>query len=476
MKGKDFKAAFILLLAAVAASVPLMTGYVLWGTDLLGSLSRIEAVSQGFGKVFPIRIAPWSSADYGHAAASFQADLFYMVPAIGRLIGMELGSVYRLTLFLINLTTAFVAFRCFGKCLKRRETVLAGSLLFVWCPYRLHEMYVSGNLGDAMAWIFLPIVLSGLFRLYTLEREGEEYGRLWMPLVCGYSLLALSSTAMLFVTLGMSLLLFLFMGKASFHKRTLSVAGKAAGAFLLINAWFLIPMVLRLRDVPSVGVTIPKDFRGLGMYPIQYLGIFLWGGDGTAFLQNGMQNAAAMCPGIAAVMPVLFYIWTLYTGGYREKNTKDCLGRRLLCVCFVLIFLSSNAFPWNLFQNRNLPFSILLSLLQSPAMWGIPACAVMIGLACLALEGPFFQEERVYKPAIFLVGGISFATAQFLLGNILKTRNYVRKEELQGLLLPMQALEQESAIWRCSEVLSFAAICAWLTMVVIRRHKGVEDS
>lgn len=464
------------MLAVVTASVPLMTDYVLWGDDLQGSLSRIEAVSQGIGQVFPIRIAPWSSADYGCAAASFQADLLYVVPAIGRLMGMELESVYRLTLFLTNLATAFVAYRCFGKCLKRRETALVGSLLFVWCPYRLHEMYVSGNLGDTMAWIFLPIVMSGLTRLYTLEREGEEYRRLWIPLTCGYSFIALSSTSIVFVTLGMSLLIFLFMGKISFNRRTLSAVGKTAGAFLLINAWFLVPMILRLRDVSAVGHTIPTDFRALGMYPVQYLGIFLWGGDNTAFLKNGMQNAAAMCPGIAVMIPVLYYIWILYTGGYREKNAGNCFRKRLLCVCFVLIFLSSNTFPWNIFQNRNLPFSVLLSLIQSPAGWGIPACAVMIWLACLVLEGPSFQEARVYMPAIFTVGGLSFATTQFLLGNILKTRNNVRGEELQGLLLPLQAMEQESVVWRCSEILSFAVLSVYLAMEIIRRCKGVEDS
>ncbi|MCI8694633.1 MAG: hypothetical protein HFH91_18370 [Lachnospiraceae bacterium] len=463
----------VLLLGVVAASVPLMTDYILQGSDLQGTLSRIEAVSHGIGRAFPIRITPWASADYGYAAASFQADLFYVIPAVCKACGMGLSGAYKLTLFLANLATAFVAFGCLEKCLRKRETAVVGSLLFVWCPYRLHEMYVNGSLGDVMAWIFIPIVISALIGIYTMDREAEAYGKLWISLACGFSLLALSSTSVLVVTAGMSMMLFLFMGRASLHRKTLLAFGKATGVFLLINAWFLIPMVLRLRDDTNVGITIPGDFRSLGVFPIQYLRIFLWGGDGRNFGGNGMAGAAALCPGIAVVLPVIFYIWTLYEGGYRHKDAWNCLGKRLLWVCMVLVFLSSNIFPWNLFQNRNLLFSILLSLVQNPAKWGIPVCALMIAIACLTLEGAFFREtEERYRMAVLTVGGISFATAQFLLGNILRTRDYVRPEELQELLLPLHVLDQESVVWRCSEFISLAALCAVVAMAVRRRYKG----
>lgn len=469
------KELLLLMAAVIVASVPLMTDYILWGSELQGTLSRIEVISQEMGKVFPVRVVPWPSLDYGYGTASFQADLFYLVPAFGRFVGMGLEGVYKLTLFLTNFLTAIVAFRCFEKCMKRQETALVGSILYVWCPYRLHEMYVDGNLSAVTAWMFLPIVISGLVRLYTADREEEAYGRLWIPLTCGFSLLALSSTSVLLVTLGMSILLFLFMGKASLHGKTFSVAGKTVGAFLLINAWFLVPMLLRLRDVQAVGSTIPGDFRSLGMYLVQYLRIFLPAGGSTDFLKSGMIDAAALCPGIAVVIPVIFYVWMLYAGECHDKNRENCLGKRLLILCAVLMVLSSNSFPWDLFQNKNMLFSIGLSILQSPAKWGIPACALMVVLACMVMDRliPMGEGER-YMPALFAVGAVSLATTQFFLGNILKTRNYVRPEELRELLLPMQVLPQESMVWRCSEVISLVAVGACLTMAVIRRHKRAE--
>ena len=48
---------FLLLIIAGVSSVPLMTDYVLEGYDLGASFGRIEAVKEGLGKVFPIRVS-----------------------------------------------------------------------------------------------------------------------------------------------------------------------------------------------------------------------------------------------------------------------------------------------------------------------------------------------------------------------------------------------------------------------------------
>ena len=101
--------------------------------------------------------------------------------------------------------------------------------------------------------------------------------------------------------------------------------GRAAGTFLLGTAWFLIPLVSRLWDVAYAGTTVLGDFRALGMHPVQYLGIFPRGGEGMAFLENGIMGAGALCPGIAAVILTICYLWTLYEGGYRHQDAENIL-------------------------------------------------------------------------------------------------------------------------------------------------------
>lgn len=466
---------WIIFLTGGAVSVPLLTDYLLAGSELQASLSRIEAVAQGMGMAFPIRIGPWSSLDYGYGGASFQADVFYLIPALLRLAGLPLSLAYKLMLFLANIATAAISLQCFGKCFQSREIGLAGSVLYTWCPYRLTELYINGNLGDIAAWTFLPIVLAGLIELYTMDEGCEEYAGLWVPLTCGFSLLALSSTNLLFLGGGMTVIILLLMGKKTLHRKVLLIMGKTMAATLFVNAWFLFPMLLRMRDASAVGILIPGDIRSRGMYFAQYLSVFQWGGDSAALGQNGMAWAQAMGPGIAVTGLLLIYLWALFAGRCGETKESRHVCSRMLWVCLVLMVLSSNSFPWDLFQDKNMLFSVMLSLLRTPARWGIPACACLIVVACMVLSWMSRQhEEKVYQLALPAVIAVSFGTTQFLLGNIMKTRAYVKLEADAMELLPLQVMSEESVVWRMCEVFSVAAICGCLLLFLVRRRKNVK--
>ena len=471
----DRKTFWMIFLTAGVVSVPLLTDYLLTGCELQASLSRIEAMVQGMGKTFPVRIGPWGSLDYGYGGASFQADVFYLIPALLRLAGLPLSLAYKLTLFLVNMVTAALSLRCFEKCFQNREIGLAGSVLYTWCPYRLTELYINGNLGDIVAWSFLPIVLSGLIELYTMNEECEDYSRLWVPLAFGFSLLTLSSTNLLFLGGGMTVIIMLLMGKRTLRRKVLLIMGKTVTATFFVNAWFLVPMLLRMRDVSTVGILIPRDIRSGGMYFAQYMSIFQWGGDSNALGQNGMVRAQAMGPGITVAVLLLIYLWALFVGKCKEQKEIHHACIRLLWVCLVLMILSSNSFPWDLLQDRNMLFSVMLSLLRTPARWGIPACTCMIAAACLMLSWLNRQYgEKAYKLTLSAVIAVSFGTTQFLLGNIMKTRSYVKLEENAMELIPLQVIAEESMVWRMCEVLSGAVIGCCLLLVLVRRRRNVK--
>ena len=73
------------------------------------------------------------------------------------------------------------------------------------------------------------------------------------------------------------------------------------------------------------------------------------------------------------------------------------------------------------------------------------------------------------------VAVISFGTTQFLLGNILSTRQFIRKEELNAMeVLPFYLLTQESVFWRISEIVSAITLCGCTVLYVMRRRKSVK--
>lgn len=461
----------LLLLIAGVVSVPLMTDYVLAGTNLQASLSRIEALREGLGMTFPLRVGPTTNADYGYGAVSFQADVFLLVPALFRLAGLGVGFSYKLFLFLINLATAAVAKYCFVKMFGRKDIGMLGSMLYTWCPYRCSDMYVNANLGETVAWTFVPIVILGLAELYKASWEEKDNRCVWGTLTLGLSLLLLSSATFFFVAVGVMVITFFCMGRRSLRRTTVCCVVKTAFATLFVNAWFLIPMLLRMRDAEAVQSLICQNFRMSGVYLAQYLSIFPSVGDCLHFEETGAVSAQEMGCGAAVVILLLIYLWCLFI-----KKFRDDLGEKVLCVTVIVAILSSNSFPWDLLQNKNMLCSVVLALLQSPAKWGVMACGGLIVIACRMLQKLSESKEgKQYKIVSLITVAVSVATTQYQTGRLLQTRSFVRPdagEEWGQIKLPV--LMQESSAWRLYELVSVVTLCVLIIMWIVRRQRSVK--
>lgn len=472
------KMIFLLLLIAGAASVPLMTDCVSGEGAFLVSMSRIQAICQNVGRVFPVRIIPMTSLEYGCEAASFQSDVFYLIPALLGLSGLSLDTAYKLTLFLASAATAAAGYLCFGK-RYGRSVGLAGSALYTWCPYRLNEMYRGGDLGEVIGWIFLPIVVSGMEQLCRMDRKTREYRMLWVKLGFTFSLLLLASMPLFVVTAATFLLCFLLMGRRLWHKEPLLVLGKAAGMVCLLDAWFLAPAFLMLREQGSVLVS--EDFASRAVYLSQYFSAFFFGGR-NASVEGGLQDAQALCPGMAVMLLILFYLWSLFTGRYGREE-EDQVGRRMTLLSLALMLLSSTLFPWKvlswkIFYDGSRTAAVIAYLFRTPAKWGAPACAVLVGLACFVLHRAGEKEKKVFNAyLLFAVGGVSFGTTQFFLKNLVKAGKAAAEGEEALAWIPFQVLAREPYGWRVWELLSAVALCAALAAgIVVLRKKRRQDA
>lgn len=484
----------LFLLIAVAASVPLMTDYVVTGTNLQASLSRIEAIKEGFGSAFPVRVMPLPSTDFGYEAACFQADLFLLIPALLRAMGLGAGTAYKLFLFLINFATAVVSYICFSRMFGGRKTATGqiedqkikadrsrnrsigwlGCVLYTWCPYRLSDMYINANIGETVAWIFLPIVLLGLTQLYRGKMSGEADCS-WIVLSLGYSLTVLSSVTFFFVVTGAAVSVLLFMGKRTLKKEVVVNVGRTIITTILVNAWFLIPMLSQMTHVTYVGALVYEDFKSRGMYLLQYLSVFPRAGESLNVLQNGVGGAQVMGVGIGAILLVVGYLYCLFI-----KKFKDRTGVKVFFATLVLMILSSNLFPWDLMQNKNMFFSMLLAFIQSPAKWGVAACCGLIWLACRFVwklaeeeEGEQTQgkSENLCKSIVTVAAACAFASIQFLMGSILHQRGFIRpNEEGAWEAIFMGIYTQEPVLWRITEAVSAVTVCAGAVFWIWKKH------
>lgn len=464
-----------LLLIAGVVSVPLMTNYCLDADSLPAALSQISRISQGIGNVFPIRTGTLGTLDFGYSGASFQANVFYLIPALLYRLGIGLGHAYKWTLFLLNVMTAVIAYFSFRGCSDRWEIGWIGSMLYTWCPYRCSEMYLSGDLGELAAWTFLPLIAWGLKCLYVEDEKDGIDNKAWVILAWGFSLLTISSTVFLSTAAVMTAITMLVMGRKTLRRKTVLTVGRAIAVVLAVNAWFLVPMLLRLRDASAVAPMLVQDMQSKGMYFTQYLMIFCWTGSGTELPAEGMTGAQAMGPGAAVILLILIFLWAVFTKKYSPQ--KGDFAKRMMWVSVILMILSTNAFPWNYLQGRNMLCSIVLALLYTPAKLGIEADLCLILITCLFLSvlGQCMSKqkegEKAYQYLLLAIVFIAFSTTQFQLGNILITQGFVRYKDIPLLaVIDFPLLTQESVIWRFSEAVSAVALCGCLVMYIVRRR------
>ncbi len=303
----------------------------------------------------------------------------------------EVGTAYKLLLVLLNLACVLVAYGCLWIGYGKTEVAIVGSMLYTLCPLRCSMLYEKESLGEGLAWTFLPLVLLGLVRLYE---DGEEKNRSWMTLALGLVLVAVSSFTAFAVTAGAVLIWFILMGKKSLRKQTLLSVGKTALATGILGGLFLLPRLLELRNPELVGSLIPENFRMSGYSAAQYLSLF-----------------SPESVGAAVLLLVFWCLWSLFVKKYQLSMEK-----KLLLGVGILLFLGSNLFPWDLLQNKNMLFSVVLAILRSPTSWVLPAYGGMIWIGCGQLKQIAEEEEKkLYWAVLALTVLISFGTNQLML-------------------------------------------------------------
>ena len=277
----------------------------------------------------------------------------------------------------ISVATVLSANVCFGRMFGSQTIGLIGSMLYAWCPYRCANV--------SLAWVLIPIVLWGMVSFYGETKTEKDTKGSWVILAVGLGLIPFISVTAFCVTAGAVALFCCLMGKRSFCKEKIVIIGKAIVVTLIVSGYPLVTRLSQLRDPMVTGSLIPENFRMSGAYFAQYFGLFTTSNAGVKYPEIGM--------GAAVLLLIFVYMWALFVG-----KIADSFGKKMLLWMLLLLWLGSNLFPWDLLQNKNMLFSVILALLQTPLKWLIPAYTVGVWIGCRVLQKVAESgEEKLYK-------------------------------------------------------------------------------
>ena len=338
-----------LVLAGIAllASLPLFSNYLYFGHDLDYHLQRITAMAAelSYGQ-FPVRLTTDSLNGYGYANPLCYCELFLTLPALLYNAWLPLRTCYQVYIFAVTLATAAIAYYSFGTITASRKLGLLGAGLYTLSCYRMVCIYVRAAVGEYTAIAFLPLILAGLYNIYTTEKPRFAQ---WAPMAFGMAALVqchLLSCELIALLLVVFCLLRL---RETLRPARLLAWLKAALLALALSAWYFFPFLISTREINLMvnGPLIGK-IQGQGTYLVQLFGPFGRGYGGTA---DGTSSDMTLTLGLPLAAGFMLVIYCLLR---RERwQQQETLRRMQTAFGFAMLtlVLSLRVFPWDGVQN-----------------------------------------------------------------------------------------------------------------------------
>lgn len=347
----------ILLGMGLAASFPLFSDSLMVGDDLLFHITRIEGLCKGLAAgEFPVRINSIQTLGLGNLSATMYPQLFLYPIAFLHLLGVSTMVCYKLLLVCINIASAYLSFYSIKGITKSCKAGFVASVLYTFSLYRLNNVYYRAALGEALAMIFLPLVLWGIYEVLWGDRRRWPILMLGVTGVMQSHVLSMEICILFFI---IEALVWLFSPGVGEKLHRIFAGLKAVVGSLLLNASFLVPFLFFCGEdflVFHVQGGVPDSVAYLSQ-----MFSFFPNATGTSMSRGVTTGEMPLTVGgILGVGVIVFLIAMLER---KEKTVEGALGGRCLYYGILALILSSWIFPYET-MNQNELFIKMTSPLQ----------------------------------------------------------------------------------------------------------------
>lgn len=236
---------FLFLAVMIVACGPLLSKYCINGHDLEYHLLRIESLKEGIlmGRPFE-RINVLFLGGAGYASSLFYPDLFLYLPALLRAAGVGIAGSYHIyVVFCVGLTYLSMRF-CVKKITGSAYAAIMAAALLVLSPYYLGDVLIRGAVGEYSAFIFLPLVICGIYDVLY-----EQAQKPWM-LCVGYGGVLLTHTTTFLFCLLFGAAAFALRWKVFRDLKILKKTGLCVLVTSALTAFYWVPVLEMLLTTP----------------------------------------------------------------------------------------------------------------------------------------------------------------------------------------------------------------------------------
>lgn len=156
----------IMIVLTLFTCLPYLEEGTMFAHDLTYHLNRILGTSNEIGcGTFPVMIHSELLDSFGYGNPIFYPELFLYPAVVLVKLGFGLLFTYRMLIVLITFATFLVSYFSANVISKNSKISYLVSMFYTMSLYRLVDVFVRGALGEVIAFIFLPLVLSGFYNV-----------------------------------------------------------------------------------------------------------------------------------------------------------------------------------------------------------------------------------------------------------------------------------------------------------------------
>lgn len=404
MKNKIFL--FLILFLAIIPIVSLFHSGLPVTHDGQDHVARIANFYKNLtdGNLIP-RWAPNLNWGYGHPILEFLYPLPSYIASAFHFISFSIVDSVKVV-FGLGMFFSLVFMYLWLSQFLSKYSALLGAVLYTYAPYRFVEVYVRGDIGENLAFAFIPLVLFFIYKSY----KKNEYKYTILGAI-SLALLILSHNAISLMFVPFIFLYGLFLLRLSKNRKSYLINLTCFFALgFMLSAFFWLPALLEgkytLRNIVTKGTyinsftTIQKIIYGpwsygiTGQFTVQ-LGPFQW---------------------FAVILsPLLLFIQKKK----KDKNYLLSIITLIYTIIAVFLMLPISDFIWSrilLLQNFQFPWRFLAITVFSTAVLGalvlenvfkkIKISALVTSILVVLFISSFYWNSKGYlqKPESFFNG------------------------------------------------------------------------
>ena len=324
---------------------------------------------------FPVRILLDWIENYGYGSGFYYPNLLLTFPAVLILCGFHEIAAYEIFTTICTFFSLLTIFLTVRRVSSSEKAAHASAMIYAFAAYRLIDIYYRAALGEIQTFIFLPLIILGLYEIFNDHTE-----RWWIFAIGFTGLLWCHVISLALAGVFTAIWLLFLIRRILTEKKIFFALIKAVLLTLGLGMWFILPMAEQsmTNELKINMIMFSPDTEPFGSSsnPHSLLLFFYdW---------NYVDPIRQVYPGWTFLIIPLLRVLFL-----REKRNQLLrLADKMTVYGFLAMLMCTNLFPWKIF---------IQFLYRIQFAWRIMMIStVLLSVSC-AIYASLFAEKYLSK-------------------------------------------------------------------------------